>query len=97
MLNLPADFKTGFAIENVTSTEKFPLKNDGISVEIITQFVDDFVAGRLEPVIRSQPVPAKQQGLSIELVGQTFKDIAFDEERDVVVEFYTPWCDYCLE
>ncbi|KAF5004136.1 hypothetical protein FDECE_9350 [Fusarium decemcellulare] len=97
MLNIADGTKLGFAIENVTSTEKFPLQNSGVNAESITGFVESFVAGKLKPEIRSQPIPEKQQGLCLELVGHTFKETAFDETRDVLVEFYTPWCDYCLE
>ncbi|CVL02655.1 probable proteine disulfate isomerase [Fusarium mangiferae] len=97
LLNLADGTKLGFAIENVTSTEKFPLKASSVNAESITGFVQDFVAGKLKPEVRSQPVPVKQQGLCVELVGHTFREVAFDDTRDVLVEFYTPWCDYCLE
>ncbi|KAG5759700.1 hypothetical protein H9Q72_012179 [Fusarium xylarioides] len=97
ILNLADGTKLGFAIENVTSTEKFPLKAGSVNAESITGFVQDFVAGKLKPEVRSQPVPVKQQGLCIELVGDTFRETAFDDTRDVLVEFYTPWCDYCLQ
>ncbi|KAM0211030.1 hypothetical protein ACHAQD_010495 [Fusarium lateritium] len=97
ILNLADSTKLGFAIEDVTSTEKFPLKARSVNAESITEFVQDFVAGKLKPEVRSQPVPVKQQGLCVELVGDTFRETAFDDTRDVLVEFYTPWCDYCLE
>ncbi|PCD30349.1 hypothetical protein AU210_010031 [Fusarium oxysporum f. sp. radicis-cucumerinum] len=97
MLNLADGIKLGFAIEDVISTEKFPLKSKPVNSESITTFVKDFVAGKLKPEVRSQPAPEKQQGLCLELVGHTFRETAFDETRDVLVEFYTPWCDYCLE
>ncbi|KAF5611908.1 disulfate isomerase [Fusarium subglutinans] len=97
LLNLADGTKLGFAIENVTSTEKFPLKARSVNAESITDFVQDFVAGKLKPEVRSQPIPVEQQGLCVELVGHTFRETAFDETRDVLVEFYTPWCDYCLE
>ncbi|KAF5232673.1 hypothetical protein FANTH_12879 [Fusarium anthophilum] len=97
LLNLADGTKLGFAIENVTSTEKFPLKARSVNAESITDFVQDFVAGKLKPEVRSQPIPVEQQGLCVELVGHTFRETAFDKTRDVLVEFYTPWCDYCLE
>jgi len=45
--------------------------------------------------IRSEPVPEKQDGPVTILVGRNFEDIVFDETKDVLVEFYAPWCGHC--
>ncbi|KAF5644925.1 disulfate isomerase [Fusarium sp. NRRL 52700] len=68
-----------------------------VNAKSITGLVEDFVAGKSKLEVRSQPVPLEQQGLCIQLVGHTFRETSFDETRDVLVEFYTSWCDYCLK
>jgi len=44
--------------------------------------------------IRSEPIP-ENQGAVVTLVGKTFEDIVMDETKDVLVEFYAPWCGHC--
>jgi len=31
-----------------------------------------------------------------EVVGTTFKDIVLDPQKDVFVNYYAPWCPYCV-
>lgn len=58
------------------------------------QFVS-FITGKVEPVIKSQPIPKKQQGPVTIVVGKTFDKIVRDPSKDVLIEFYAPWCGHC--
>lgn len=57
--------------------------------------MDDFVAGKLEPSIKSEPVPKSQDGPVTIVVAKNYKEIVLDDKKDVLLEFYAPWCGHC--
>lgn len=69
---------------------KFPMQDD---MEM-RDFVDAYLGGKLEPYIKSQPVP-KKQGPVTTVVGRTFKSIVENPKKDVLIEFFAPWCGHC--
>jgi protein disulfide-isomerase A1 len=58
-------------------------------------FVDDYLAGKLTPTLKSDPVPESQDEAVYVLVGKAFNEVALDDSKDVLVEFYAPWCGHC--
>lgn len=69
-------------------TEKF-------SVDNLAEFTTDFVAGKLKPYVKSEPVPENNDGPVKIIVGENFKQIVEDPTKDVLIEFYAPWCGHC--
>lgn len=53
------------------------------------------LTGKLEPIVKSQPIPKRQEGPVTVVVGKTFDDIVFNKQKDVLIEFYAPWCGHC--
>lgn len=74
--------------------QKFTLESD-ISADTIIQFYEDWANKRLQPVYKSEEIPASNDQPVKILVGKNFKDIALDSNKDVLVEFYAPWCGHC--
>ena len=54
-----------------------------------------FLDNKLEPQLKSQPIPEVQDEPVFNLVGKQFDEVVFDDEKDVFVEFYAPWCGHC--
>jgi protein disulfide-isomerase A1 len=66
-----------------------------ITEESVSKFIQDFLDGNLKPYIKSEPVPTEQKEAAYQLVGSTFNELVIDSPKNVLVEFYAPWCGHC--
>jgi len=74
--------------------EKFAF-NGEYSPESLEKFARDLSAGVLEPFLKSEPVPTENPDAVKTVVAKNFDTIVNDPTKDVLIEFYAPWCGHC--
>ncbi|KAF9970023.1 protein disulfide-isomerase precursor [Actinomortierella ambigua] len=83
-----------FAVQNVQNGAKFPLKKD-LSIASMKEHVNGVVSGEIQPTLKSEAIPEKQEGPVTVVVGDSYTQIVEDADKDVLIEFYAPWCGHC--
>jgi len=75
--------------------KKFPYTGE-VTTDAITAHVQKFLDGQLKPVLKSETVlPEDTAGDVKVLKGESFADLVLNNDKDVLVEFYAPWCGHC--
>ncbi|XP_051545976.1 protein disulfide-isomerase A3-like [Myxocyprinus asiaticus] len=65
---------------------------DGKALE---KFLEDYFDGKLKRYLKSEPIPENNDGPVKVLVAENFDSIVNDDSKDVLIEFYAPWCGHC--
>lgn len=73
---------------------KFVMKEE-FSLDNTENFVNDFLDDKLQPYLKSESVPSDNTAPVKVVVAKNFEEIVNDKSKDVLIEFYAPWCGHC--
>ncbi|CAB4064080.1 PDIA1 [Lepeophtheirus salmonis] len=77
---------------------KFRPDNLEITESNIRAFIKSFFDGTLKQHLLSEEVPKDWDKEDVKvLVGKNFEEVAMNKDKNVLVEFYAPWCGHCKQ
>ena len=66
-----------------------------INEKNILKFIEDWENNKLKPHLKSAEIPKENNGDVFVVVGKNYEKEVINNDKDVMLLFYAPWCGHC--
>ncbi|KAE8682207.1 Protein disulfide-isomerase [Hibiscus syriacus] len=66
-----------------------------VEADDIASWFKDYKEGKVPPYVKSEPIPVENNEPVKVVVADTLEDMVFKSGKNVLLEFYAPWCGHC--
>nr|GLL38756.1 protein disulfide-isomerase-like [Ipomoea trifida] len=79
----------------IQSNDRKNYLKPNVKPDDIATWVKDYKEGKLKPHIKSEPIPEVNNEPVKVVVADNLEDFVFNSGKNVLIEFYAPWCGHC--
>lgn len=74
--------------------DKYVMEGE-ITEKNLIQFIEDWENKKLKKFLKSEEIPKDNNGDIFVVVGKSFQKDVIENDNDVLLVFYAPWCGHC--
>ncbi|TMW86309.1 hypothetical protein EJD97_021598 [Solanum chilense] len=79
----------------IMDTDEQKYIKDHVEPDAIAAYLKDYKEGKLKPHVKSEPIPEVNDEPVKVVVRDTLQDMVYKSGKNVLLEFYAPWCGHC--
>ncbi|CAK9313590.1 unnamed protein product [Citrullus colocynthis] len=79
----------------VQKNDRFKYVKFNVEADQIAPWVKEYKNGNVPQFIKSEPIPESNNEPVKVVVADSLQDVVFKSGKNVLLEFYSPWCGHC--